>query len=153
MSPREPPTPAIATGDRLWSLAESNAALPEVRALLADARTRLRDVRDCEAQLQDLRTVWGDQVLAVACPDHMEWVRWRDAHHDARAALLGALSKLDVLGVEVKDLDSGLVDFRGMLGNEEVYLCWREGEASVAHYHPTTSGFAGRKPIPRTALD
>ena len=50
------------------------------------------------------------------------------------------------MGIEVKSTD-GLVDFRSRLHGEEVYLCWRFGEAEIRHWHRLGSGFAGRRPI------
>ncbi|MEA3202815.1 MAG: hypothetical protein QOI63_481 [Thermoplasmata archaeon] len=133
---------------RLWSLAEANAALPKVRALLAGVRRRLGDLRDAEAQLRDLRTVWGDQVLSVACPDHQEYLRHVAAFQERRDLYLEASEAFAAAGIELKDPDTGLVDFRGQLGTRTVLLCWRDGEASVGHYHEMDAGFSGRRPIP-----
>lgn len=56
-------------------------------------------------------------------------------------------AELEQLGVELKDPRTGLIDFRAMRQGEEVYLCWRLGEPSVAFWHPLHTGFAGRAPI------
>ena len=65
--------------------------------------------------------------------------------------LLGSLEAdaryLASLGVFLKDLDQGLVDFPGRVGGQVVFLCWKEGEPEVAHYHPLSGGFAERKPL------
>jgi hypothetical protein len=58
-----------------------------------------------------------------------------------------AVRELDAIGVVVKDLDLGLLDFPGVRDGEEVELCWQVGEAAVAYWHPLEAGFAGRKPI------
>jgi hypothetical protein len=55
---------------------------------------------------------------------------------------------LQELGLLVKDLDEGLVDFPALHGEEEVLLCWRLGEDEVAFWHSLDEGFAGRKPLP-----
>jgi len=55
---------------------------------------------------------------------------------------------LDANGVVVKDLAAGLVDFPHIRDNgEEVYLCWKLGEASIDYWHTLTGGFAGRRPL------
>ncbi len=60
-------------------------------------------------------------------------------------ALLGELAEL---GVEVKDMDAGLIDFRTDRGGEEVYLCWRLGEGDrIAWWHTIEGGFAARRPL------
>lgn len=133
---------------RLWTLAEATAALPAVREALATARAATQAMRDAEEQLQDLRIVWGDQVLAAACPDHEEWLTWRKQHAQARQAVEGAMTAFDAIGCQVKDVEAGLVDFPGRLGKEDVLLCWRDGESRIGFYHAASAGFAGRKPIP-----
>ena len=58
------------------------------------------------------------------------------------------LRELSELGVEVKDPDRGLVDFRTKMRGREVYLCWQLGEPErVAFWHDLDTGFAGRKII------
>jgi hypothetical protein len=62
--------------------------------------------------------------------------------------LAHAVDELSELGVQVKDLDEGLVDFPARRGDEEVLLCWRLGEDEVGFWHSVEDGFAGRKPLP-----
>jgi len=58
------------------------------------------------------------------------------------------LRELAELGVEVKDPDQGLIDFRTRLRGREVYLCWKLGEGShISFWHDLETGFAGRKII------
>ena len=57
------------------------------------------------------------------------------------------VDELHSLGVLVKDLDRGLVDFPARRGDEEVLLCWRLGEDEVAWYHDEQAGFSGRRPL------
>ena len=62
-------------------------------------------------------------------------------------AVAGAVEELQALGVLVKDLDRGLVDFPALRDGEEVLLCWQVGEGEVAYWHGLEEGFAGRKPL------
>jgi len=62
-------------------------------------------------------------------------------------AVKRAVEQLQRLGVLVKDLDRGLVDFPSIRDGEEVLLCWRVGEEEIAHWHGVDEGFAGRKPL------
>jgi hypothetical protein len=57
------------------------------------------------------------------------------------------------MGVLIKDLEVGLVDFPTLFRGEEVYLCWRMDEADIDHWHGIHEGFAGRRPIDRHFLD
>ena len=58
-----------------------------------------------------------------------------------------ALAEIDSIGVQVKDLDIGLLDFPCDVDGRIVLLCWKMGENSITHWHGTDEGFAARKPI------
>jgi hypothetical protein len=51
------------------------------------------------------------------------------------------------MGVEVKDLDIGLLDFPCEVDGQIVLLCWKLGEKGITHWHGVSEGFAGRKPV------
>lgn len=59
-----------------------------------------------------------------------------------------AVEELHALGLEVKDVDAGLVDFPALRDGERVYLCWQLGEPEIGYWHGVEEGFAGRKPLP-----
>lgn len=61
--------------------------------------------------------------------------------------VVACVEELESLGVLVKDLDSGLVDFPARRQGEDVLLCWRVGEAAVEWWHGPAEGFAGRKRV------
>jgi len=63
-------------------------------------------------------------------------------------AVVRCIERLERLGVLVKDLDRGLVDFPALRDGEEVLLCWQVGEEDVGYWHGVAEGFAGRKPLP-----
>lgn len=50
-------------------------------------------------------------------------------------------------GVQVKDINVGLLDFPALRNGEEVLLCWKYGEGTIAFWHDKEAGFAGRRPI------
>ena len=56
-----------------------------------------------------------------------------------------AAKELKNLGIELKDYDTGLIDFLCWMDGREVYLCWRLGESEVSHWHEIDAGFAGRQ--------
>lgn len=66
-------------------------------------------------------------------------------------ALQEQLSSIEEEGIEVKDIDTGLCDFWSVQDGEEIYLCWRYGERCIEYYHDPQAGFAGRKPLPKSA--
>jgi hypothetical protein len=58
-----------------------------------------------------------------------------------------SLAEIDATGVQVKDLDMGLLDFPCVVDGRTVLLCWKLGEKGITHWHGVDEGFAGRKPI------
>ena len=58
-----------------------------------------------------------------------------------------SLEDLESTGVVVKQLDQGLLDFPAKRFEQEIWLCWKEGETEVKFWHEKDSGFMGRKPI------
>ncbi len=131
-----------------WTLDTARDALPEVRRRLREARGHLAAMRAAEEQLNDLRIVHGEQVLALASPGHKEFRAFLDAFNASRESLGQAMLGLSQLGAEVKDVEQGLVDFRGLVGTTPAYLCWRDGEDDVAWWHALDEGFQGRRKIP-----
>ena len=57
------------------------------------------------------------------------------------------LHRLQDMGIEVKDLTTGLIDFPALRDGGVVYLCWKYNEASIQFWHEIEAGFAGRQPI------
>jgi hypothetical protein len=131
-----------------WTLGSARAALPEVKRRLAEARGHLAAMRAAEEQLTDLRIVHGEQVLAVASPGHAEFKGYWEAYNAARGEFEQAVLGLHQLGVEVKDVERGLVDFRGLVGTTPAYLCWKDDEPDIGWWHPLDEGFAGRRKLP-----
>jgi hypothetical protein len=138
--------PALHRSD--WTLQEANAALPQVARLVEQGRKGLAELRECEAHLEDLRIVHGEQVLALASPGHAEFAAYHRRFEAAREELEQVLMAFIELGAEVKDLDQGLVDFRGLVAGQEGYLCWKAGEQAIGFWHPLEGGFAARRPMP-----
>jgi hypothetical protein len=58
-----------------------------------------------------------------------------------------SIAEIDSIGVQVKDLEAGLLDFPCRLDDQVVLLCWRMGEPAIEHWHSTDSGFKDRQPL------
>jgi hypothetical protein len=78
---------------------------------------------------------------------------WKNQYDSSAATLKTELERIEEIGVLVKDLDTGLVDFPTLLEDREVYLCWRVDESDIGHWHGVDEGFAGRKAIDRHFID
>jgi hypothetical protein len=66
---------------------------------------------------------------------------------DARAGMLALFNHLESLGVVVRDLEAGLVDFPTLRDGEPAWLCWRLDDPDLAYWHTTSEGFASRRPL------
>lgn len=130
--------------ERLFTPAEANAALDQVRPLaeaLVEARASMLAAAARRAELRG-QVAGNGGGIDPAGPRALE-----EAFDDAVRDVARALGELDALGVLVKDPDAGLLDFPSQRGGEIVLLCWQLGEPEVAYWHPLEEGFAGRKPI------
>jgi len=61
--------------------------------------------------------------------------------------LMTSISELEDLGVKLRDIDTGLLDFPAKRFGEVVYLCWKYGESGIEFWHTQSEGFASRKQI------
>jgi hypothetical protein len=130
---------------RLFTPEEANDALSEVRPLaerMVQARRSLAAAGRRQRELA-LRIAGNGGDLS---PGEV-----RDAASDVErevAAISECVEALDAAGVQVKDMDEGLVDFPARHEGRDVLLCWKVGEPEVAYWHGLDEGFAGRKPLP-----
>lgn len=124
---------------------EANAALDDVRPLvekMVDARRSHVAALERQEELEShIRGNGGGIPPAELAETAAEVER-------LERELARAVDDLSELGVQVKDLDEGLVDFPALRGGETVLLCWRLGEDDVAYWHTVEDGFAGRRPLP-----
>ena len=148
--PRSPPTadPEVDTPARLWTVREANARLGDLEELMPRLRAWAHRLGEVHAEIHRLSDFWGADIDA---PDHADHERklqldqeWKNLTHH----LEEAVAALQRDGIEVKDLETGLVDFYGRVGGEVVFLCWRLGEGAVGFYHPLAGGFRARRPLP-----
>ena len=58
-----------------------------------------------------------------------------------------SIEDLEGIGVVLKGLEQGLLDFPAKRFDEEIWLCWKEGETEIKFWHEKDTGFMGRKPI------
>ena len=136
---------------RHFTLTEAERMLPEVDRALRDALFHKAEYQAADAELnatmQGIRMAGGSRVN----PGPILATR---ARRDAStAALREVFEKIEQMGVLVKDLDIGLIDFLTLYQGREVCLCWKLGEERIRYWHGMDEGFAGRKPIDDEFLD
>ena len=131
--------------DRTFTPDEANAALAEVRPLverMVAAREVLLDAQRRQAELVARVASNGGGLTPPDVATLAAEVQ------QSTAELVAVLEELERVGVQVKDLDRGLVDFPCLHRGRVVLLCWELGEDEVAYWHGADEGYAGRKPLP-----
>jgi hypothetical protein len=131
----------------LFTPQEANDALELVRPRVERLVRRRRDLTHVGRRLESVRANVAGNGGSLDPKRVSELQEQAARAADELADLVEAITSL---GVQVKDLDRGLVDFpaRHPETGETVLLCWELGEGSVAYWHGLEDGFAGRKPLP-----
>jgi len=128
---------------RHFRLSEVRAALPDVDARLGEMQQERKRAAEARALLDSVRRS-GTTNGNGASADNGE-LRSRFRRHAERLQALAA--ELESMGVQVKDLERGLVDWPAQRNGSTVLLCWLRGEPDVAWWHDLHAGFPGRQAI------
>lgn len=130
--------------ERTFTPQEANEALPEVGPQVERMVEAKRELDDAEEHRDEaVRHISGNG-------GGIQPAELATLHRQVESAILAlgkALDAVQELGVVVKDIDSGLIDFPSVRDGEPVLLCWLLGEDEVAFWHGLEDGFAGRQPI------
>ena len=132
---------------RFYTLAEANLKVASLEKRFGEVASRVERVRTLEDQVNDLEIAWGSKILEESCPERADYLAYRKELEEAQESIRADLASITADGIEVKDLDTGLVDFYAKRGQEVVFLCWRKGESEIGFWHTLQGGFAGRKPM------
>ena len=130
---------------RTFTLDEAQTLLPVLESLLRTSIAAKKLMEEVEAEMQAVhRRIFlnGGTYL-----DIVPLARRKAERVKAEQRLRDAFAEIDSIGVQVKDLDIGLLDFPCEVEGRTVLLCWKLGEAAITHWHGTDEGFAGRKPV------
>jgi hypothetical protein len=131
--------------DRSFTLDEAQSLLPILESLLRTAIEGKKLIETVDAELQELaHRVFLSGGLLV---NIIQVARRKVEREKTIQRVKDTLAEIDATGVQVKDLDIGLLDFPCQVEGRTVLLCWKLGEQGITHWHDTSEGFAGRKPI------
>lgn len=135
---------------KTFTLEQADALLPVLKSLLKKAMDDKKLIQQIEKEFQDTRhRILLSGGLQVDAPALAQRRAERDkAIQDAK----DALSEIHSVGVQVKDLDMGLLDFPCAVEDQIVLLCWKYGEEKIQYWHGQEEGFKGRKPIDERIL-
>jgi len=131
--------------DRSFTLEEAQSLLPVLESLLRAALDGKKLIEAVDTELQELahRVFLRGGILV----NIVQMARRKAEREKSIQRVKDALAEIDATGVQVKDLDIGLLDFPCEVDGRTVLLCWKLGEKSITHWHGVSEGFAGRKPI------
>ena len=132
---------------RFFDIDAANEALVEVGPLLAT-------LADQRAELIRLR----DRTIAASTPssggaapaesiDEAEARRLHLRMQGVIDQMAAAVARIDGLGITLRDIERGLIDFAALAGGRQVWLCWQLGESDIAFWHDLETGFDSRRPL------
>jgi hypothetical protein len=130
---------------KTFTLDEAQSLLPLLESLLKHTQEEKQAAEEVNSLLTELNHriyLSGGMLVDVS---KVAKLRAEMEQHVRRAR--EAIAEIDSIGVQVKDLDEGLLDFPCHLDDGVVLLCWRMGEPTIAHWHPLDAGFKDRQPV------
>jgi hypothetical protein len=131
---------------RYFTVDEANALIPELESRFGAVMQMRSQLRVAYGELE--RDGEPPTAESLRRSDGSpERIRKRGRFRALVEALTEELKRIEHTGVTVKDLDTGLCDFLGVVRGRDVWLCWRYGEKSVTHFHDLDAGFSGRQPL------
>jgi hypothetical protein len=130
---------------KTFTIDEAQSLLPVLESLLKRAVEGKQAAEQIESGLSELaRRIYISGGMKV---DTGGVVRQRTEMETHLKVVRESIAEIDAIGVQVKDLEAGLLDFPFRLDDQVVLLCWRMGESSIEHWHTVDAGFSGRQPI------
>ncbi len=133
-----------------FTLAEAQSLVPVVDRLMRKAIAAKPEFDEATAALQQFNQ--RVHVMGGTLVDRESYAAAKSRREQASQRLREALQELIDLGCQIKDLETGLVDFPTLFRGREVFLCWKLGEEAIEFWHGD-EGFRGRKPIDQDFLD
>ncbi|HEY1159954.1 MAG TPA: DUF2203 domain-containing protein [Terracidiphilus sp.] len=130
---------------KTFTLEEAQSLLPVLESLLKRAIGGKQAAEEVESSLAELaRRIYISGGMRVDVGKVAKQRAEIEAHLQR---VRESIAEIDSIGVQVKDLEAGLLDFPCRLDDQVVLLCWRMGEPSIEHWHTVDSGFEGRQPV------
>lgn len=131
--------------NRTFTLAEAQKLLPILDGLLRKATQAKKRCEEIDARFQEVNQrvlMHGGMLL-----DIVPLARLRAERDKLNQTVTDTLAEIAATGVQVKDLDIGLLDFPCVVEGKVVLLCWKLGELTIGHWHGVDEGYGGRKRI------
>jgi hypothetical protein len=133
-----------------FTLREAQSLLPRVERLMQDAMRQKPEFDDASAAFNKMKE--RVHMMGGTLIDRDAALEMRQRRESSSKLLRQAVEEILEMGVQIKDIETGLVDFPTRFRGREVYLCWKMGETGIEYWHGE-EGFRGRKVIDRDFLD
>jgi hypothetical protein len=130
---------------KTFTLEEAQSLLPVLESLLKRAIEDKQSAEEVGSGLSELiRRIYLSGGMKV---DASKVAKLRSEMETYLLRVRESIAEMDSIGVQVKDLEAGLLDFPCRLDDEVVLLCWRMGEPAIVYWHTVEQGFQGRQPV------
>ncbi len=121
----------------------ADKALPEVKRLFENIIAQKNQVVALQEEIQ---------IIIDSGTPFKDFLSKKQVINTAVTNLYKAIEQLEGIGVMIKSVDEGLLDFPSLRFDEEVWLCWKVGENKIKFWHRKDEGFMGRKPLESTGI-
>jgi len=121
-----------------FTIKSANEALPVVIEKFNNLKKQKNEIIKAEQELQ---------IIMSSTENFEKYITQKQKLNSEMTKFYQLIEELEGTGVSLKGLDQGLLDFPSKRFDEDVWLCWKDGETEIKFWHDMNSGFNGRKPI------
>jgi hypothetical protein len=141
---------------RFYDLDDANATVAEldgILAVLAEQRAELVRLRDevlagGAGGGDGAPTAVAERPLGSPDGPNVDDLRLTRLRMQGLIDQMAAgVARIDGLGLTLRDIEHGLVDFPALVAGRQVWLCWQRGETAIGWWHGLDTGFSGRRPL------
>ena len=130
-----------------FTVGDVEALIPALERIFVHVLQIRAGLRGIEAQLERAGVRMSREELLESDDGPPDVRRAKALFRGFYEALSDEIEKVRAMGGEVKDLETGLVDFPARRRGEDILLCWRLGERKIGYWHTVEGGFAARRPV------
>jgi hypothetical protein len=125
----------------LYTVQQARELISELRPLLAAMQLEQQRLQHEVERLNELTPAMQQNGYAERAASHEKMIL------ELGESLREKLDQFDMMGIDVKDIDHGIIDFPSERDGRIVYLCWQIDEETVGYWHEVNEGFQGRQPL------
>ena len=135
----------LLTGPRSSMVMFSHFTLKEANAMLPSVIKKFKDLVNLKNEVIKIQTEMETNPKYMS--SFKEYILKKQEFNATISNFYKAIEEIENMGVVMKSVEEGLLDFPSLRFNEEIWLCWKEGETEIKFWHGKNEGFNGRKPV------